>query len=230
MAKSRLILLATLIAFAGMAVLLWRADRRADKAEQDAGLASARVLSELFEQTSALQVARLRGEAIARSATDGCLGLCTVTQSTRAPYEVLYTIDLSRVPTSAYRWNADKKTMIVTIPPVAPGQPNVDFSRAQIRQNGVWISRRSNAALQTAAAKSLRAATEAAASRPDNMMKAQENARQAVEAMVAAPLKAAGLGTVRVVVKLPGEDRPAGLDRERWDESRPLSEVLNQAN
>lgn len=228
MAQNRLIRLLLLAVAAVAAVLVWRADKRAEKAEENAGLASARVLSELFERTSALEVSRLSGEAVTLSKTDGCLGLCTATQSTRAPYEVLYTIDLRRLPVSAYRWNADKRTMVVTIPAVRAGSPNVDLSRARIKQNGIWISRRSNVALQTAAAKSLRAATAAAAAKPENMAKAQENARRAVEGMVAAPLKAAGLGNVRVVVQLPGEERPPGIDSERWDESRPLSEVLQR--
>lgn len=229
MARIKLITALVLAAAAVVAFLLWRADRRADKAEQEAGLASARVLSEVFEKTSALQVARLSGEAIARSTTDGCLGFCTPTQSTRAPYEVFYTITLAELPVSAYRWIADDKTMVVTIPPVTPGNPNVDFSSAKIKQNGVWVSRRSNVELQTAAAKTLRAITRAAAEKPENITKAQESARTAIEAMVAAPLKAAGLGRVRVLVRLPGEERPPELSRERWDESRPLSEVLGQA-
>ena len=61
------------------------------------------------------------------------------------------------------------------------------------------------------------------------MVKAQEAAREAVQVLVEGPLRAAGLDGVQVVVRLPGEARPAGLDRERWDESRPLAEVLNEA-
>ncbi len=229
MAKARLIAIVALIVAAVAAFFVWRADQRADEAERQAGLASARTLSEVFDKTAALQVSRLRGEAIAQSRTEGCLGLCTVTQSTRAPYTVLYTVDLRNLPQSAYRWEGDGQTMIVTIPMVRVGNPNVDFSRAQINQDGLWISRRSNVDLQAAAAKSLRVATRAAAEKPENMVKAQRAAREAVQALVEGPLRAAGLVGVEVVVRLPGEARPAGLDRERWDESRPLAEVLNEA-
>jgi hypothetical protein len=209
-----------------LALPFCRQQDRADTAERDAGLAAARTLTEVFERSRALEVARLSGVAAARSEADGCMGLCTPTQSTRAPYEVLYTVDLKGLTPAAYRWNAEQLVMTVRIPEVMPGKPNVDMSRAQIKQSGAWISRKAGVELQRKAAGYLRTATDAAAKKPDHMASAQASARDAVQALVAAPLRAAGLTDVRVVVQLPGEARPAALDREQWDESRPLAEVL----
>ena len=214
------------------AVLMLTLCRQQDKieqAERDAGLAAARTLTETFERTSALQVAKLRGIAVARSEADGCMGLCTPTQSTRAPYEVLYTVDLKGLTPAAYRWNAERRVMTVRIPEVTPGTPNVDLSRAEVRQSGAWISRKAGVELQRKAASYLRTATDSAARNPEHIANAQASARTAVQARVAAPLRAAGLTDVRVVIQLPGEARPAGLDREQWDESRPLAEVLRNA-
>lgn len=202
---------------------------RVDTAERDAGLDAARVLTEVFEQTSALQVARLSGVAIARSEADGCYGLCTPTQSTRAPYEVLYTVNLKGLTPAAYRWNAERRVMTVQVPVVTPGKPNVDMSRAEVKQSGTWISRKAGVELQRKAAGYLRISTEAAAKKPEHMANAQASARSAIQALIATPLRAAGLDGVRVVVQLPGEARPANLDREQWDESRPLAEVLREA-
>jgi hypothetical protein len=223
------LILGALALLAVLGAILWQ-QRRADRAEWEAGLAASRTLSAVFERTSALQVARLSGEAITRvQGASGPGGLFRNVQVTRAPYAVDYTVDLSRLSTADYRWNPKERVMIVTVPEVTPAPPRVDMARARSLQDGIYISRGSGLAMGQRVAGNLAAAAGEKARAPDNMARAQAAARAAVQALVRAPLSAAGIGDVKVVVRLPGEARAAGVEAERWDESRPLAEVLREA-
>ena len=220
------LILAALVGLAVLGAILWQ-QRRADRAEWEAGLAASRTLSAVFERTSALQVARLSGEAVTRvQGGSGPGGVFRNVQVTRAPYAVNYTVDLSGLTPDNYRWNPDGKIMIVTVPEVTASSPSVDMARARSQQDGIYISRGSGLAMGQRVAGNLAAAAKQKAESAENMARAQTAARAAVQALVAAPLAAAGIEDVKVVVRLPGEARPSGLDAERWDESRPLAEVL----
>lgn len=208
----------------------WWQARRAERAEMEAGLAASRTLSAVFERTAALQVARLSGEAVTRVDGTSGYGMFANIQVTRAPYSVDYLVDLRRLTPTDYRWNAKARTMIVTIPAVTVGKPNIDLAQARTTQGGVFISRASGLAMQQRVAGNLALAAGRKAEAAENIAAAQTSARAAVQALVSAPLTAAGIGGVDVVVRLPGEDKPAGLDRERWDMSRPIAEVLRELN
>lgn len=226
MAK-KLILIA-LVAAAIVGGFCWQA-RRAERAEMEAGLAASRTLSAVFERTAALQVARLSGEAVTRVDGSSGYGMFPNVQTTRAPYTVDYLVDLRRLRPADYRWNGKDRTMIVTMPEVTVGKPNIDLARARTMQGGLFISRASGVAMQQRVAGNLALAAERTAGTPENIAKARGSARAAVEALVEGPLTAAGIVDVTVVVRLPGEDRPPGLDRERWDMSRPIAEVLRES-
>lgn len=222
----------TLIGFVvAIALLLvgfgyWLEHRRAEQAETQLGLDASRMLNATFEKASVLKVGQLSGTVVARSEATSGGGLIRNTQTTRAPATVDYLVDLGAIEPSDYRWNEGARIMTVTLPPVRAGAPNIDLSRAQVRQSGLWISRSAGVAMQTQAAARLRDRAVYQAARPENLQQARENARAAVRRLVAAPLAAAGLGEVQVFVRLPGEERPAGLSKERWDVSRSLEEVL----
>ncbi|WP_425229387.1 hypothetical protein [Sphingomonas sp.] len=220
----------TLIALLALllAAAFWRQQRRADRAEWDAGLAASRTLSATFERTGVLEVARLSGEAVTRVDGRSGFGVFGNVQVTRAPYSVGYQVDLRRLTRAGYRWNSRARVMTVTIPDVVVGTPAVDLAQARTAQAGLYISRQSGVAMQQRVAANLAAAAGATAAAPENVGRAQAAARKAVARLVAAPLDAAGLTGVRVVVRLPGEVRPAGLDRRQWDMSRPIAEVLNE--
>lgn len=226
MARKLILIALVLAAIAGA---FWWQKRRAEQAELEAGLAASRTLSAVFERTSALQVARLSGEAVTRVDGTSGYGMFANVQTTRAPYTVHYLLDLSRLTAADYRWNADDRVMIVTIPEVTVGKPNIDLARARTTQGGLFISRASGLAMQQRVAGNLALAAGATAGKPDKLAQARESARAAVGALVSGPLAAAGIADVKVVVRLPGEDRPAGLDHERWDASRPIAEVLREA-
>lgn len=217
-----LVLVAAIVGFA----FVWHARQRAERAELEAGLASARVLDSVFERTAKLQVATLTGRAQARSTDDGWIDS---TQTTRAPFAVVYTIDLRGIDASAYRWNANDRIMTVRIPDVVAGAPAVDLGKAEVDQTGAWISRRAGQNLQRIAAGRLTAVAANEANKPANAAKAQQAARAAVRDLIRAPLAAAGLRDVTVVVRLPGEAKPASLTDEQWDVSRSLEEIYRDA-
>ena len=222
MANRRLIIVGLLIIAIVGAVFVWQASRRAAHAEAEAGLASARVLESVFQRTSRLQVATLAGRASAQSVVSGFF---EARQTTRAPFSVVYTIDLRRIDKRDYRWNPRDRIMTVQIPAVAVGQPAIDMTRAETEQRGIWISRGAGQTLQKTAATRLYAVAAREASKPENVASAQQAARAAVARLIEAPLAAAGEEGVRVVVRLPGEEKPAALTDEQWDVSRSLEEI-----
>jgi hypothetical protein len=221
-AKRRLILLGLAVLVILGALFVWRSNLRADRAEAETGLASARVLDSVFERTSKLQVATLSGRASAQSVVPG---LFESRQTTRAPFSATYTIDLRRIDKSAYRWNERDRIMTVQIPAVAVGKPAIDMTRAETQQSGVWISRRAGQNLQRIVVGRLDAVAAREASKPENIANAQEAARVAVARLIEAPLAAAGQDGVRVVIRMPGEEKPAALTEEQWDVSRSLEEI-----
>ena len=222
--RAGLIAVAVLAAVAVVAVLVWQ-QRRVDRAEAEAGLASARVLSAVFQRTSALQVARLSGEVQAKAEAKSGYGWFDNRQTTRAPYSVTYTVDLTRLGPSDYRWNSEARTMTVDIPEVTVSAPNVDMAKARVDQTGVYISRSAGQEMQRVAAGRLAASANDKARDPDNLAKARESARASIANLVRGPLAAAGHGDVRVVVRLPGEAKPTELSTEQWDVSRSIQEI-----
>lgn len=213
-------LLLLVAAFVGLALFqVQKAGEAKDKAEFDAGLASARVISATFEKVADLRIGTLRGTAISRAQYDGWV--FDSVQMTRAPFTTDYYIDLRKLTLGAYRWDKATNTMHVRVPSVTIGQPNIDMSKAEVKQDGIWISAKTGRELQRQAASRLRIAVDDASKRPAYLKQAQDNAREALTSLVRTPLRAAGLRNVRVELTFPGED--AG---ERWDVSTPLAEVL----
>ena len=206
----------------------WRADVRADRAERELGLGAARTLSETFAKARDLRVATLSGEVIARGTDPGFANLLPTSMTVRYPYSVDYFLDLKRVDASAYRWNASDRTMTISLSDVTAARPNIDASRAiRIDTSGVLMTRNAAQRLnaQVAARASLRA-VESAATR-EHLDRARTSAREAMQGLVAEPLRAAGLGDVTVVVRYPWEADGTGM-LVRWDESRTPTEVLGR--
>ncbi len=216
---------AAVLLLAVAAVMLWRAQSRADKAERQLGLESARTLSETFAKARDLRVATLSGEVIARGSDPGFAGVLPTSLTMRYPYSVDYFLDLRRIDGAAYRWNAATRTMTVRLPDVAPARPNVDAGGAtRIGTTGMFMSRDAAQRLnsQVAARAALRAAD--SSMKREHLDRARASAREAMQDLVATPLRAAGLGEVKVVVRYPWEPEGQGAP-VRWDESRPAREV-----
>lgn len=219
------IVVLALSAIALVAGWTWYQQRKVKRAENELALSTARTLSEAFSRSSALKVAQLNGEVAARVETSSAGGLLSPTLRIRAPYSVQYFVNLRAIDRSAYRWNAESQTMFVALPDVVAEQPGIDFARATMDFDGVFVSRTAAARLQQEGGKRMVISAAATARRADNLEKARVAARRAVSDLLGAPLQAAGHGNVTVVVRFTNEE-PAGDDRERWDTTRSIAEVM----
>jgi hypothetical protein len=227
-ARLRLVVIAVVLLLAGGALLIWRAQTRAEQAERELGLASARTLSETFAKARDLRVATLSGEVIARGTDPGFARVLPTSLTMRYSYSIDYFLDLRRIDGSAYRWDAANRTMTVRLPDVAPARPNVDASGAtRIGTTGMFMSRDAAQRLngQVAARAALRAAE--SAKKRENLDRARASARAAMQDLVAMPLRAAGLGEVKVVVRYPWEAQGSG-ETVQWDESRTVGQVIHR--
>jgi hypothetical protein len=118
--------------------------------------------------------------------------------------------------------------MTVRLPDVVPARPNVDASGAtRIGTTGVFMSRDAAQRLngQVAARAALRAAE--SAKKRDNLDRARASAREVLQDLVALPLRAAGLGEVKVVVRYPWEAEGTGAPVP-WEESRTVGQVIRR--
>ena len=176
---------------------------------------------------NALKVGTVSGDVLTSSNSAAMFGTLPVVQRTRAPYSVDYFVDLSRLSVSSYRWNAKARTMSVDVPDVTMAPPNVDTAHAQVTQQGLFIPRAAGIAMQRQAAERAVAVARRTADEPRFRDQARANARRAIAQAVQTPLQAAGLGNVRVAVRFPDDPHPENIDRETWDESTPLAELLN---
>ena len=221
--RNGLILIMAILAVGGL--FYWQ-NLRIRTAEDQTGLLSSRVLSAVFVAKSEIRVARLSGDIFAVSR--GCSLNCWVAngQETRAPFSVDYSLSIKNLPISAFRWNDQDRIMSVDMPNISVDAPNIDMSRAKVKQSGAWVSRGSGIDMQRKAANYMVVGAGSIAKNARYIGQARENARKVVEAFVAAPLAAAGLDDVQVVVRLDGDAKPASLSNEQWDMSRPLAEVL----
>ena len=218
--------IAVLLIAAGTAI--WLANVRADRAERQLGLDAARTLSETFAKARDLRVATLTGEVIARGSDPGFAQLLPTTMTVRYPYSVDYFLDLRRIDSSAYRWDAATKTMTVRLPDVAVARPNIDAARAErIDTTGMFMSRDAAQRLNTQVAARAALRAQASAATRDHLDSARASARETMTSLVATPLRAAGLGEVKVVVRYPWESGGAGK-AIRWDESRTAADVLSE--
>ena len=209
-----------------LAVVVYLQQRRVDKAEGEIGLESSRILSAVFTATGELKVARLSGEVLAEVDGASVGGVIRNNLQTRAPYSVEYFVDLRKMSRSSYRWNAQDRIMSVDIPDVVVAAPNIDMSRARTKIGGVFVSRWSSIDMQKRAAGRLSGRVDAKAKDPLNLDKAREGARLAISRFVQAPLSAAGISDVKVVVRLPSDVRPTGMTAQQWDMSKSVAEVL----
>jgi hypothetical protein len=183
------------------------------------------IITAKLSGTTALKVAELSGTVQASAADIRGLGLLRTDQVVKMPYSVDYFVDLSKLKDRQLSWNPDTRTLIVDAPDVAPARPNTDEGRRTlVKTTGLFVTR--GAGEELSRRTSIHAAQAAAreASSPERMAQAREHARRAIAQVLAQPLKAAGLGGVRVVVTFPPER--SQRDGEQWDMSKPVDEVL----
>jgi type II secretory pathway pseudopilin PulG len=208
----------------------WFQQREAERERQEQlaqAQGIARVLSATFSEQNRLQVGEVRGALDVTSVDPGLFEALRSTQRATLPYSVQYTMDLSGLDLDDFRWDANSRTLTVVAPDVAPGEPNIDESRREVqRTSGLFVTRQASENLSRRAAGLATTAAASRARRPEEMQKARENGRQALEGLIELPLAAANINNVDVVVRYAHEGRRSN---ERWDVSPSIADVLRNA-
>ncbi len=191
------------------------------------GVATAQVVAATLYGRSDLRVSRLSGVVQGTARSSRLWGWLNASQVVKAPFEVNYFVNLSRLDPSDFRLSEDGRRIEITVPDVTIDRPNVDLARASLNNvAGVFVTR--NAMVEMGgkvAASAQRTAAERAGS-AENRAKAREYGRAAIARLFTGALRAARVDA-DVTVRFAAEPRPA--DGERWDVSRSLEEVLGQA-
>jgi Protein of unknown function (DUF4230) len=200
--------------------------RQAELEARSVGIEVSRTITASFAGMNALKVGTVSGDVLSSSNTTTFFGTLPVIQRSKAPYSVDYFVDLSNLSAASYRWNAATRVMSIDVPDVTFAAPNIDGAKAAIVQQGVYISRAAGISLQQQAAERANAAASKTARDPKYIAQARANARAAIALLATAPLKAAGMGDVRVAVRFPIDPKPEAVAQEDWDRSTPLSEIL----
>lgn len=214
------ILLAALLGL-GLLLLGQRRERK-ETIQESFGLV--RVLSSTFAPHNALKVGEVAGKLDVTTVDPGAIRFLRSAQTVTLPFSIDYTIDLSQLTPADYRWNRDRRTLTVRAPDVVAGKPNIEESlRTTVATDGIFISRRAYDNLGRRAAVLANSAARKQAADPRHLAKAQANARKAIADLLRAPLGAAGLGDVEVIVRLPQD---GVRDSERWDVGPSIADVL----
>jgi hypothetical protein len=223
--RNRVIAALALVLLLAIGWLLFQRQRAAQEA-RSVGIEVSRTITASFAGMNALKVGTVSGDVLSSSNTTTFFGTLPVIQRSRAPYSVDYFVDLSKLSVANYRWNAKTRTMSIDVPDVTIAAPNIAGAKAAIIQQGVYISRGAGIILQQQAAERANAAARKTANDPKYIAQARANARAAIAQLATAPLKAAGLGTVKVAVRFPIDPKPDAVAQEVWDRSTPVAEIL----
>jgi len=201
---------------------------RAEEKRQQEDLAQAqgiaRVLSATFSRQNGLKVGEVSGTFDVTSVDPGMIRILKSSQKVTLPFSIDYSVDLSGLDPSDYRWDAEHRRLLVEAPAIKVGDPNVDESRrSTIATSGIFVTREAADNLSRRAAGLANRAAVKEANKPEHLAKARENARASIASLLETPLEVAGLGNVEVVVRFPGEGT---RNTERWDTSPSIAEVL----
>ncbi|CAN5244771.1 hypothetical protein BH10PSE14_BH10PSE14_11730 [soil metagenome] len=140
------------------------------------------------------------------------------------PGTVRYEVDLAKLTPKDVTWDANSKTLGVTLPRIEVSQPQIDLNQIREYGDGGILSKLTDAdakidlANRTAGQKQL----VAQANGPVPMGLARDATRRAIERSFALPLRAAGIDAK---VKVRFADEPKDGDSV-WDASPSIEEVL----
>lgn len=214
------ILIAALLVFG---YLFWQR-RAAQQEEYQTSLGLARVLSATFQATDRLEVGRVDGQLDVTTVDPGLFRFLRSAQKATLPYSVTYQLDLSKLDTDDYRWDAKNRVLRVTIPDVAPTAPNIDETkRRTLATDGMFVTREAYDNLNRRAAVLATRAAATEAKKPVHINAARANAKKAVVKLLETPLSVAGMGDVTVEVAFPFDGTARS---EQWDVSPSIAEVL----
>lgn len=218
---------ALLILFVGAAMMVgWHRFNRdyAVTVEED-GSAVTKVIAQRFAGASSLKVSELSGTIQSTAQDVRGFGWLKSDQVVKMPFSVDYFIDVSGIDASDLEWNEKTRTLIINAPDVKPGRPNIDESRRTLVQtNGLFVTRKAGEELNRRTSLHAQGRAEKEARAPERMAQARDYGRAALGKLLGAPLGALGYGDARVVVTFPPERE--NRNRERWDVTTPINEVL----
>lgn len=203
----------------------WQSNRAKEEADLQLGLDSSRILQEQFSKARQIKVATVEGSILARSTDPGFLGILKSSQTKKVPFTVDYFVDLSSIDSSDFYWDENSKTLTVEAPDIVVGNPNVDETKAESKLSGIYISRKTGLKLNQKASNAVRIRAEEFAKSPENINKAREQARAAMQDFAQLPLAAVGKDDVTVVTKFPF-DGSKSLDR--WEVSRSIDDIVRE--
>ncbi len=197
--------------------------RRAEEIATTQGIA--RVIATTFAGKTDLRVAAVNGTIDVTSVNNGAVFQSKLNGT--LPFSVDYFVDLSGLTLDDAKYDPQAKRLLVTIPDVRVADPNIDLTRGKMgNMQGWWVSRQASQALVTRSVKLADQQAQATASEPGNLAKAREEGRQRIAKLLELPLEAAGIGDIDVEVRYASE---GGNTDERWDVSRSVKDVLDEA-
>lgn len=191
------------------------------------GVAIARVVAGRLYGSNELRVSHLAGTVQSTATATRMWGWLKYVRLIKAPYDVDYFVNLGALRPRDFRYDERRRLLLVEVPDVIVGTPNIDESRVTLdTTTGFLPPRGAMAELQKKVSAKATTVVAAEARKPENIRKARENGRAALERLFEGTLEAANL-PVRVEVRYAGEAQ--GDRRERWDLTRSLEEVLGNA-
>ena len=215
------ILAIALLVGAGYLLARWQ-DRQEQREVADTTLDT--LVVALRENRNRLEVHRLSGTVTtSREVRGGPADILKGELTVRQPWSVAYFANMAELGLDDYAWDPATRTLTVRAPAVRPDLPNIDESRQVVAQDGLIITRSMQNELRSGVARGARGQAAAEANKPENLAAATEAAREAIARNLQAPLRAAGLNDIRIVVRAPAD---GSSDGERWDVSRTIEEVL----
>lgn len=224
-----ILIAAALAVIAAAAWLSWDryAETRLETLPEEGGAPVTQIVSARLTGTGTLKVAELSGIVQATASDIRGLGWLRSDQVVKMPYSVGYFVDLSKLAPGDLQWDAQSKTLIVDAPDVTAAPPNTDEGRRTlVETSGIFVTRAAGEALSQRTSVRAAVVAQKEANSPERMAQAREMGRKAVARLLAQPLAAAGLGDARVIVTFPPERN--AQNRERWDVSRPIEQVLRE--
>lgn len=202
-------------------------ERYVETKSETGGPGVSQIVSAKLVGMGTLEVAQLSGTVQATASDIRGFGWLRSDQVVKMPYSVGYFVDLSTLGAADLTWDAAAKTLVVDAPDVTVAQPNTDEGRRTlIKTSGLFVTRSAGEALSRRTSLRAEAVASKEAHSPERMAQAREHARRAIADIMAKPLAAAGFAHARIVVTFP----PDRIDDRRWDVTRPIPDVLANAN
>lgn len=218
---------AAIVVAAGVFVYGRVTERYVETKSEAGGPGVSQIVSARLVGLGTLEVAQLSGIVQATASDIRGFGWLRSDQVVKMPYSVGYFVDVSKIGADDLTWDADARTLVVDAPDVTVAPPNTDEGRrTPVKTSGLFVTRAAGEALSQRASLHAEAVANREAKSPERMAQAREHARRAIASLMAKPLAAAGFGNARVIVTFP----PERIDDRRWDVTRPIPDVLANAN